>query len=124
MIKAYIVPLKDDKYNKYKNLESNPKQTGHILFLGSSYNRVDIFKSNYYYTDRPNPQSRIGKLEFDLSPEVIRQWCYTFFENCPKHPAIIKLDLENYRQEVILTDEYIEDFVKDNYDEIMEKLNG
>lgn len=112
MIKAYIVPLKED----------TPGYGGHILFLQISYGRTDIFRGNTYPEAQPS-QSKIGFLEYDITPELITQWCYVYFKDCAKHPAIIKMDLENFRQEVVYTDAYIEDFVTKHYDEIVRRLN-
>ena len=110
MLKAWFIPLKGDI-------------GGHIMFLQTMYGRTDIFQSNYYSTTIPNPQNRVGILNMDVDEKVIIQWCYAHFKNCAKHPAIYRVNLETMQQELYM-DDYIEDFVKDNYDEIMEKLNA
>jgi len=119
MLNAYIVPLKNDVYNPY---ESEAKEAGHILFLQTTYGRVDIFKGYHFGDDNKLAQNRIGHMDFELNEESITQWCYAHFENCGKHPAIIKMNLETMQQELCM-DKYIEDFVADNYDEIIRRLN-
>ena len=109
MIKAYFVPLKGDI-------------GGHIMFLQTMYGRTDIFQSNYYPDIKPS-QNRIGTLNMAVDEKVIIHWCYAHFKNCERHPAVYKVNLETMQRELYM-DEYIEDFVNDNYDEIMEKLNG
>jgi len=111
MLKAYFVPLKGDI-------------GGHIMFLQTMYGRTDIFQSNYYWDDKPNPQNRIGMLNIDVDEEVITQWCYAHFKKCEKHPAVIKMNLETMQQELYYSDSYIEDFITKNYDEIIRKLNA
>jgi hypothetical protein len=111
MLKAFFVPLKED----------TPGYGGHIMFLQTIYGRTDIFKGNTYPEAQPS-QSRIGFMEFEPNEESITQWCYNYFKDCAKHPAIYKVNLETMQQE-LLTDKYIEDFVNDNYDEIVRRLN-
>lgn len=112
MIKAYFVPLK----------EEHKGYGGHIMFLQTEYGKTLIFKCNTYQKTKPS-QSRIGFLDMDVDEKVIIQWCYAYFKSCAKHPAIYRANLETMQQELYM-DEYIEDFVKDNYDEIVERLNA
>jgi len=109
-MRAFFVPLKGDK-------------EGHILFLETIYGITNIFKSTYFSKDIPPSQNRIGTYTGELNEIFITQWCYAQFNNCPKHPAIIKINFDTMKQELYYSDEYIEDFIAKNYDKIIGALN-
>ena len=116
MINVYVVPLRVSKDG----------YGGNIMFmtLPSTTGRTYIYENTEYPAQLKLPPSRrkLGWFEFKPDEDTIRHWCYTYFKDCPRHPAIIKLDLVNHTQELLM-DNYIEDFVADNYDKIMERLN-
>jgi len=107
-VKAYFVPLKGDV-------------GGHIMFLELGLGITNIFLSTYYPNALPS-QRKVGTYTGDLNEEFIKHWCNTYFNVNIKHPASYKINFETMQQELYM-DEYIEDFIKDNYDEIMEKLD-
>ena len=105
---TYFVPLKWD-------FDAN------IMFLPTPYT-TEIFKSVQYSKDTPPSQSKIGRVDHHIDEKLIEQWSRTYFEKPVRHPAIIKFDMKTMKSEYYM-DSYIEDFVNENYDEIMEKLN-
>jgi len=110
-MKAYFVPLKEDVKG----------YGGHIMFLELGLGTTNIFSSSTYPNALPS-QRKIGTYTGELNTDYIRNWCYAHFKNCGKHPAIYKVNFDTMQQELCM-DNYIEDFIKDNYDEIMERLN-
>jgi len=107
-MKAYFVPLKGDI-------------GGHIMFLETEYGITTIFQTNYYPDIKP-VQNKIGTYTGELNTDFIKHWCNAHFNVNIEHPAIYKVNFETMQQELCM-DNYIEDFVKDNYDEIIRRLN-
>jgi len=110
-MKTYFVPMKEDVEG----------YGGHIMFLPNMLGGYFIFKCNTYPNTKPS-QSEIGFIDFELNEDVITQWCNNFFKEPKKHPAIYEFDTKTMQQRLLM-DNYIEDFVNENYDEIIRKLN-
>ena len=119
---AYFVPLKYDKPNNPLDF-SEQEDAGHILFLPWSY-RTEIFKSNYFSFKRPPSQSRIGWMDWKVTEKDIVAWCRAQWHHGPGwHPAIIKFEFKDGKlTKEVYMDDYIEDFVKENYNEIIRRL--
>ena len=107
-MKAYFVPLKGDI-------------GGHIMFLETTLGITTIFQSNYYPSMKPS-QNKVGTYTGDLNVDFIKHWCNNHFKTNIKHPAIYKMNFETMQQELCM-DSYIEDYVNENYDEIIRRLD-
>ena len=93
----------------------------HIMFLPTPYT-TEIFKSIQYSKETPASQHKIGRVDHHIDEKFIEAWCWHYFEKPVRHPAIISFDMKTLKQELYM-DDYIEDFVTDNYDEIRERLS-